>query len=33
MPFTQQINVFEKSMAQPLPARMRPQSLDEIVGQ
>ncbi|MBR0482003.1 MAG: replication-associated recombination protein A [Firmicutes bacterium] len=33
MPFNEQINIFEKKLAQPLPARMRPETLDEIVGQ
>ena len=33
MPFKDQINFFENKLAQPLPARMRPETIDEIVGQ
>ena len=33
MPFKDQINIFENKLAQPLPARMRPETIDEIVGQ
>ncbi len=33
MPTGEQINIFENKLAQPLPARMRPETIDEIVGQ
>ncbi len=33
MPFDEQVNFFENKLAQPLPARMRPETIDEIVGQ
>ena len=33
MPHNEQINIFENKLAQPLPSRMRPETIDDIVGQ